>query len=150
MSSVHYRVFVVKTRKDLSSYVYCKAVSRHASSPVRWMRPFHASVCNIVRFDRFTRNNTPLAIRRRQSLREVLMYVKSVSARRLLGITIAMTKNLAYHVYGSVSPIVESLRYFGFEDRRFRNESFRRYRPFVYVNAQCVCLFLTRAMVAPV
>jgi hypothetical protein len=107
-------------------------------------------VCNSVWFDGRRRNNTPLTIQRREHMREVLVYLKSVRARRLLGITIAMTKNLACHIRASVSPIAESLRYSEFEDRRLRNGRVGRYRPFVYMNAQCFCLFLIPATRAPV
>jgi hypothetical protein len=102
-------------------------------------------VCNIVWFDGRRRNNTPSIIQGREHLREVLVYLKSVRARRLLGITITMTKNLACYIRRSVSPIAESLRYFEFEDRRLCNGRVGRYRLFVYMNVQCFCLFLIRA-----
>lgn len=96
---------------------------------------FVLPVCNIVRFDGGTRNDTSLTIEWREHLREVLMRVKGIRARRLFGMAIAMTKNLVCHIHGTVSPIAESLRYFEFKNRRLRNESVRRYWPFVNTNA---------------
>jgi hypothetical protein len=54
---------------------------------------FALPVCNIVRFDGRTRNNTPLMIQRGEHLGEVLMHVNSIRARGLLGIKITMTRS---------------------------------------------------------